>query len=275
MNNTLKYPDTIIIVPYRNRQSHLSTFINHMPSILENTNYEIVIAHQCDNRYFNRGAMKNIGLLYIKRYYPETYKNITLVFNDVDTMPKYKGQFSYKTIPGVIEHYYGYKQGLGGIFAINAGDFEKINGFPNIWTWGLEDNILVKRSRSAGIKISYDTFVSAYSNKNMILSNHGNIRHMSDYIASKYHNDKGTDGIRSLYNLKLNVMHINKNITEVQVKSFETGESSNSPFITSAKNIDISKCSSITFDKKFILDNNKLKISSNIKRKTMLFNTFQ
>ena len=88
MNNTLQSPDTVVIVPYRNRQSHLNVFIKHMPEILKDKNYEIVIAHQCDNRYFNRGAMKNVGLLYIKRYYPETYKNITLVFNDVDTMPK-------------------------------------------------------------------------------------------------------------------------------------------------------------------------------------------
>tara|TARA_B110000046_G_scaffold94978_1_gene102721 strand:- start:20 stop:811 length:792 start_codon:yes stop_codon:yes gene_type:complete len=263
MDNNLRKLDVVIIVPYRNRQSHLSTFLKVMPHILEDKRYEIVFVHQCDNRPFNRGAIKNIGLLYLKRYYPESYKDITMIFNDIDTLPKYKNQFSYNTIPGKVEHYYGYQFALGGIFAINAGDFEKINGFPNIWTWGLEDNILLKRCNNAGIKISRDNFVSVASKEKMIILDHGNIRYMSDYIANKYHNDIGTDGIRSLYNLKLNPVYINQNVTELQVNSFETGESLKSPFVRSAGNIDISK-RAITFDKRAIIGGSKWK-------KTMLF----
>ena len=124
-SNLTNILDVAIIVPYRNRESHLSIFTKIMPNILEDKNYEIIFVHQYDKRPFNRGAMKNIGLLYLKRYYPESYKNITMVINDIDTMPRYKNQFSYNTIPGKVEHYYGYTQGLGGIFSINAGDFEK------------------------------------------------------------------------------------------------------------------------------------------------------
>ena len=47
---------------------------------------------------FNRGATKNIGFLAMK--YPDTYKQITFVFNDVDTIPNKKNLFNYKTRKG-------------------------------------------------------------------------------------------------------------------------------------------------------------------------------
>jgi len=272
--------EVIVIVPYRDREEHKSLFIEHMPHILSDKKYEIIFVHQCDTRPFNRGAMKNIGLLYLKQNYPDCYKNITIVFNDIDNMPKFKNQFDYDTTSGIIKHYYGFKYTLGGIFAINAGDFEKINGFANIWTWGLEDNILLKRSIKSGIEIMRDKMIVVDREKpdNIILLDHGNIRYVSDYIANKYKYDNGFDGIQSLNNVTFDVVDIDidKNIKEVRVNSFDTHESLDSLFVKTAKNIDISKIPPIKFNKKFIVDNNnKLYIPQNVNKNTMLFNTFK
>ena len=79
-----KEPEKFIIVPYRDRERHLRVFLNQMEHVLEDENYLILIIHQDDTRNFNRGALKNIGFLYIKNFYPKTYKDKILIYHDVD-----------------------------------------------------------------------------------------------------------------------------------------------------------------------------------------------
>ena len=107
-------PNIIFIVPYRDREQHYLFFSRHMKMILEDvSNYRILYIHQTDKREFNRGAMKNIGFIVVKHLYPEHYKNITLVFNDVDTMPFTKNFLNYETKNGNIKHFYGFNFTLG------------------------------------------------------------------------------------------------------------------------------------------------------------------
>ena len=263
----LELPEFIVVVPYRDRSNHRALFTQMMPYILEGKRYEIVFTHQCDKRPFNRGAMKNTGFLYLKKFYPNEYKNITIVFNDVDVMPWYKDQFDYKTVPGEVKHFFGFGWALGGIIAINAGDFERINGFPNIWSWGLEDNILEKRCNVAGIKINRENMVLFDTeNKNIINLQHGGVRLLSDYIGPKYTLDTGVDGIKSLYNMNLDVVKITNNIVEVKVTTFETGESLSSPFVKFAKLTNVNERPPVSF-------NAKMRLKSNtIRRRTLKFN---
>ena len=158
-----RIPTIVFIVPYRNREKELGIFDKQMKYILEDYppyDYQILYIHQKDNRTFNRGALKNIGFVYVKNKYPNDYQNMTLVFNDIDTMPKIKNFINYETTRGTIKHFYGFEFALGGIVSVNALDFERMNGFPNFWAWGYEDNMLQMRANQIGLTIDRTTFVS-------------------------------------------------------------------------------------------------------------------
>tara|TARA_R110002073_G_scaffold336343_2_gene532411 strand:+ start:389 stop:1183 length:795 start_codon:yes stop_codon:yes gene_type:complete len=141
-------PKIIFIVPYRDRKEHKQFFTKYMEFIMEDyqkEDYEIYFSYQCDKLPFNRGAMKNIGFLAMCEKYPNDYNNITFVFHDVDTLPYTKNILPYETSLGKVKHFYGYKFALGGIFSIKGQDFKRTNGFPNLWGWSMEDNIMQNR----------------------------------------------------------------------------------------------------------------------------------
>jgi hypothetical protein len=196
----VKVPKKVFIVPYRNRIQHKFFFSKYMEFILEgDTDYEIYFSHQCDARTFNRGATKNIGFLAIKNKYPNDYKNITFIFNDVDTIPFYK-LFDYETTIGVVKHYYGFKYALGGIVAIKGGDFERTNGYPCFWGWGMEDNVLQKRCEAVGITIDRSVFYNIGSPEILQLFD-GISRIISKKDPWRGEHDSGIDGLRTISNL--------------------------------------------------------------------------
>ena len=156
-------PDLVFIIPYRDREEHKNIFdiyIKEYLKIINENNYKIFYICQNDNRSFNRGAMKNFGFLYVRHLYPNDYKNITLVFHDIDTLPTKNSNIKYQTTHGTVAHFYGKEFALGGIFSIKAGDFEKVKGFPNFWFWGFEDNIIqmrcIKENLMCNREVYYD-----------------------------------------------------------------------------------------------------------------------
>ena len=215
-------PKIIFVIPYRDRLAEKEMFINHMNTILtseQKQTSKIFIIEQFDTRTFNRGAMKNIGFLCIKKLYPNDYKNITIVFNDIDTMPKRSGLIDYDTVLGNIKHFYGFTFALGGIVSIKGHDFEKLNGFPNYWAWGFEDNLLNKRAKKVGINIDRRQFYPINSPeiiqlKGPVLKN-VNRGEFDRYIQ------QNTEGIQSIKNLEY-VQQSGELINNFLVKNFST-----------------------------------------------------
>ena len=197
-------PKRIFIVPYRNRLQQKFFFEKQMSFILENeTDYEIYLSHQCDNRNFNRGGTKNIGFLAMKDKYPDDYKDITFIFNDVDTLPFHK-IFDYQTSKGVVKHYYGFEFALGGIVVIKGSDFEYINGYPNYWGWGNEDTVLQNRCIRSGIRIDRSNFYKIRSPEILQLFD-GVSRLVTPREDKMKMNDTGSDGLTSIRRLTLSI----------------------------------------------------------------------
>lgn len=194
-------PKKIFVVPYRNRPQHKYFFCKYMSFILEDKDdYEILFAHQHDTRTFNRGAMKNIGFIAARNKYPDYYRDITFIFNDVDTIPFHK-IFDYETEHGVVKHYYGFNHALGGIVVMKGADFERINGFPCFWGWGMEDNVLQKRCEQAGLAIDRSVFYPIGSPEILQLFD-GVSRLISKQDPKRCELDNGIDGLRTITNLR-------------------------------------------------------------------------
>lgn len=197
-------PKIVFIVPYRNRPQHKYFFSNYLRTIMSEYNeYEVYFSHQCDARAFNRGGTKNIGFLAVKEKYPNDYKNITFVFNDIDTIP-FSKIFDYETTSGTVKHFYGFNYALGGIVAMTGEDFELTNGFPNFWGWGMEDNVLQKRCEKLGIYIDRSQFYPIGS-PNIIQLFDGVQRIINRKDPWRATNDNGIDGLKTIHKLKYSV----------------------------------------------------------------------
>ena len=217
-------PKRVFIVPYRDREQNKKDFLKNMKLLLEDFKepYEIYFAHQADKRQFNRGAMKNIGFIAIRNKYPNDYKNITFIFNDVDTWPSKKGLIDYTTKKGTVKHYYGFTFALGGIIAIKGEDFEKIKGFPNFWGWGLEDNTLNDRCIKDGITIDRSIFYE-YNDKRIVNIRNGPLRIQSQYDVVYYQRNKH-DSLEDLDNIKMELNNEFINISGFDCKMKEENQ---------------------------------------------------
>lgn len=220
-------PSLIFVVPYRDREQQQIFFAKQMKTVLadrEPDTYKILYIHQTDTRKFNRGAMKNIGFLAVKSMYPDDYKDMTLVFNDVDTMPYSTGFLKYDTKRGMIKHFYGFRFALGGIVSITGYDFEQLNGFPNFWGWGYEDNALNDRALKHNLIIDRSQFYKILD-KNILFLTDG-FERIVNRFATYTNSEEGVDGITGLeYNVDdssgfVNVIKFN---TEVEDDASNTG----------------------------------------------------
>ena len=219
-------PSIIFIVPYRDREQQQKFFANHMKTVMEDFSedlYKIWYIHQCDTRAVNRGALKNSGFLVAKERYPNDYRNITFVFNDVDTMPYTKNFLNYETIQGKVKHFYGFTYALGGIVSIKGSDFERINGFPNFWAWGYEDNTLQHRVNAApNLEVDRDQYYPLLD-KNILQLHDGVTRNINRTEFEKFVR-KTNEGWKNINQLSYKM---DETTGFVNVEHFSTGTQEN------------------------------------------------
>jgi hypothetical protein len=216
-------PKIIFIVPYRDRPQQQLFFRRHIKYIMEDYaagEYEVYFSHQCDTRQFNRGAMKNIGFIAMRDKYPANYRDITFVFNDVDTLPFTKNYLDFKTTHGTVKHFYGFTYTLGGIVSITGGDFEKCTGFPCFFQWSMEDNLLQSRVLAAGIKIDRSNFNPLYSTE--IMSFRDGITRSINHTEFDIYMAGTTEGIDTITGLEYEIVD-----DVINVKRFDIGRQEN------------------------------------------------
>lgn len=145
-----------VCIPYRNRKEHLDKLVPVLSKHLENQGieYSFYVAHQVDDKLFNRGAMKNIAA---KHAFEDGCDYIA--WHDVDMLPQEDCDYSYpKENPIHIatqlsKYNYGmsYPEYFGGVILFSKEQVEKINGYSNdYWDWGMEDDDLFWRCKLEG-----------------------------------------------------------------------------------------------------------------------------
>jgi len=137
--------DILIVVPYRDREEHLKTFLELTPKYFDERGitYDIIIAELDNEGAWNAGLSCNSVINFRKR---ATYKYIYI--HHVDVYP-ISGEWKY---PQPNEMFFNL--GDYGSCLMNYNDFYKIGGYRNsFWGWGAEDNDLYMKAHSYGINV--------------------------------------------------------------------------------------------------------------------------
>lgn len=146
-----------ICIPYRDREEHLKQLVPHLTKHLnrQGIDHKFYVAHQVDDKLFNRGAMKNIAA---KRAFEDGCDYIA--WHDVDMLPydetcdySYPEETPIHIATQLSKYGYdmSYDQYFGGVILFTKEQVEKTNGYSNdYWDWGMEDDDLFWRAYYEG-----------------------------------------------------------------------------------------------------------------------------
>lgn len=152
--------------------------------------------------------MNNIGFLEVCKIRPDGL----FIFHDVDTYPTYWGSISYDTKLGEIRHAFGIpNENIGGICCFWKKEYEKINGFPNYWGWGIEDVTIRYRANKYNIHIDESNIVYLDDTKRCYFPKHYKNVNNEKECANKnieLHNNelKSGDSSNGLSNIEYEVL---------------------------------------------------------------------
>jgi len=159
-----------IIVPFRDREEHLRTFLFHMHSFLprQQVDYGIFIVEQDGSGAFNRAMLLNVGAAEALK----SYDFQCFIFHDVDLLPEddrnlYTCPVQPRHMSVAINNFLyrlPYDDIFGGVSAMTVDQFRQVNGFSNMfWGWGGEDDDMSNRLRQKKLYISrYPANIARY-----------------------------------------------------------------------------------------------------------------
>ncbi len=137
--------DLLIVVPYRNRDEHIKSLLEHTPAYFnqQNLTYDILLCELDNIGDWNAGLTVNSLISFIPG---REYK--WLYIHHVDVWP----EAGVWVLPPEDTAYYNL--GDHGSFLLTMDAFIKVKGYSNsFWGWGAEDNELINKLREGGYKI--------------------------------------------------------------------------------------------------------------------------
>jgi len=147
-------PKLGIIVPYRNRRTHLNHFTTAIKNYFNNSkiNYELIIVEQADKKSFNRGALLNIG---VKK--AQELECTYVALHDVDMLPEDVDYSDVRVPTHLATNFISenkemkrivFDEYFGGVTLFPINDYFHVNGYSNkYWGWGYEDDDLLWRCK--------------------------------------------------------------------------------------------------------------------------------
>nr|XP_002130170.1 beta-1,4-N-acetylgalactosaminyltransferase bre-4-like [Ciona intestinalis] len=155
---------TAIIIPYRDRNTHLRHWLHYTLGILleQQLEFTVFVVEQEGNDVFNKGQLMNTAFMWALQQSRAKFK--CFVFHDVDMIPEVPGNFYTCADGKTVTHLSPYidkfnytankKNGLtvGGAVAFTEWQYRAVNGYSNVyWGWGGEDDDMNLRIKHAGL----------------------------------------------------------------------------------------------------------------------------
>lgn len=202
------------IIPYRNREQHLSKLLPRLKDVLSGKKYEIIIAEQNNDDKFSLNSLYDIAYKYtsgdtIVFHDVDYYPSDNVVYNTTDNQPFYPvgklvfldendNERSINDIPAGYRNFHNtVGDHAGGVFVLPRNVFEKIGGFnPYYRGWGKDDDDTRARVRINGYSWNRNNdglFYGLYhedskpeDNDNDFIRNHQILGKFEDYLKYGY-----------------------------------------------------------------------------------------